>query len=87
MDLKNKLRHQSPIERAISRATGVDENSLVPVMVTMRCPKCKRTTQAVSYETDPDGTVVVQCLCPECCGGDFSLIEYFGADGNQILPP
>lgn len=86
MDIKAKTRPQTPIERAISQSTGDDVNARVPVYIIMQCGKCGRTQSAPSDETDPDGTAVVRALCPECCGGDFSLVDYFDADGNQIMP-
>ncbi len=79
-------RPQTPIERAITKATGGNPSDLVPVMVTMRCPQCKRTQSAPADKSDPEGTSVVRCLCPECCGGDFSEVSYFDASGNALLP-
>lgn len=53
--------------------------------VTLKCNKCGMSRLTTLDESDPPGTARVECLCPECAGGDFSLINYFDKNGKQIL--
>lgn len=80
------LRRQTPVEQAVTRATGGDPAALVTVTVTLRCPQCNRTKSAKADATDPKGTSIVRCLCPACCGGDFSEVSYYDSNGNALLP-
>jgi hypothetical protein len=54
--------------------------------VTLRCTGCKKEHRAEADPTDPPGTALIRLLCPECNGGDFSMIEYFDKSGKQLLP-
>lgn len=53
--------------------------------VTLRCSKCRVEKLTEKEASDPEGTAVVLTLCPECAGGDFSLVDYFDKDGKQLL--
>lgn len=83
----------TPIERLLTgvtmRCTICERTTDVgcDCWVTMRCPTCKLEKQAPRDATDPKGTAVVVCLCPECAGGDFSLVDYFDANGKQLDVP
>ena len=53
--------------------------------VTLECGKCGVENLAPLDPTDPPGTARIKTLCPECAGGDFSLVDYFDKDGKQLL--
>ena len=53
--------------------------------VLLECPKCGDAKTVERDGTDPPGTAKVRTLCPECCGGDFSEINYFDCAGRQIF--
>lgn len=56
--------------------------------ITIECPKCKRSRKTPRHHTDPQGTVKIVLLCPKCDnGGGFEQVDYFDADGKQILVP
>lgn len=53
--------------------------------ITLRCPKCKQTTQVERAEWDyPEATTLV-VRCGECCGGDFDQPVYRDAKGKEVL--
>jgi hypothetical protein len=52
--------------------------------VELHCTKCGKNKMAQRDPTDPPGTAKVKMLCPECAGGDRSLIDYFDKLGRQI---
>lgn len=53
--------------------------------VTLRCRGCGKTKRALREGTDPAGTAVVDCLCPECDdGGNKPETLYFDKNGQQI---
>jgi hypothetical protein len=54
--------------------------------VTLECPKCGKAKKVARDTTDPPTAARVRVACPECNGGDFELIDYFDADGNQVAP-
>lgn len=64
---------------------GVSSKKGCGCFVTLQCPKCGTKKGAPLDPTDPPGTKTVRMLCPECCGGDFSLVDYFDKDGHQLL--
>ncbi len=70
----------------IDDATGYVPG-IVPkhVTVTLRCPKCDRHRTTPLDESDPAGTVRVDCNCPNCAG-DFQEIRYFDKDGKELEP-
>lgn len=78
------MRNRSPIERIVDRACGIPDDYEPPPRVTLECSGCKRTKDAAMDPTDPTGTARVVMRCPECAGGDFSMVDYFNKDGQQI---
>ena len=78
------MRNRSPMERMVDRACGIPDDYEPPARVTLECGKCKRTKSAPLDPTDPPGTARISMLCPECAGGDHSLVDYFDAGGRQI---
>ena len=52
--------------------------------VLLQCGKCGLEKPAPLDPTDPPATTRIKTLCPECAGGDFSLVDYFDKDGNQL---
>lgn len=53
--------------------------------VILKCPGCGRQHEVARHHTDLPGTAVVVATCPRCNDGDFESIDYFRADGSQIL--
>lgn len=74
----------SPIERMIDAATGARGTS-VPVMITLRCPKCTKTKQVKAEKNDPEGTVCANVQCPECNGDNFAMPTYFDKFGQELF--
>lgn len=81
MQTRRKL---TPIEMAIDRAAGHVSDGTAPVYITLRCPKCKKSMQTPADESDPEGTAVVEIMCPECNAGDFDSPSYLDASGKYI---
>jgi hypothetical protein len=54
--------------------------------VLLQCGKCGLEKPAPLDPTDPPATARIKTLCPECAGGDFSLVDYFDKSGAQIFP-
>jgi len=52
------------------------------IKVTLRCPFCHKEKQTCSDPSDPKGTAIVECSCPECAK-DYE-IKYFAASGAEI---
>jgi hypothetical protein len=56
-------------------------------MVTLRCPRCKRTMRVAKHETDPPNTEIVESPCDrkKCdVGGERPETSYYNAKGEQI---
>lgn len=53
-------------------------------MVTLRCPKCTKTTQVKAEKTDPEGTVCVNVQCPECSSDDYTM-RYYDKFGQELF--
>jgi hypothetical protein len=54
-------------------------------LIALECPKCGLEKSAPLDPTDPPGTARIKTLCPECAGGDFSLVDYFDKGGKQLM--
>jgi Zn finger protein HypA/HybF involved in hydrogenase expression len=68
----------------VDQACGIPDDWEPPPRVLLRCTKCGKTKDAAQDATDPPNTAEIHMLCPECAGGDFSLIDYFDKQGRQI---
>ena len=55
-------------------------------IVTLECPHCGRTRETPRDPTDPPATARVRTKCDRCDDGDFALVDYFDAEGRQVLP-
>lgn len=54
--------------------------------ITLRCPTCGLTKDKAKRDpSDPPTAVIMETQCPECVGSNFSFVEYFDADGNQVF--
>lgn len=54
--------------------------------ITLRCPKCGLTKDKMKRDpSDPAAAAIMETQCPECVGSDFSFVEYFDAEGNQVF--
>jgi len=52
-------------------------------MITLRCRKCNDHHSVKTNESDPEGTTVVECLCPECDDPDMEpMVLYFNSKGR-----
>lgn len=52
-------------------------------LVTLECPRCKRTKRVQPEDTDPPNTAKVVSMCDRC-PDDAAIIDYFDAEGRQI---
>lgn len=79
----------TPIDKLIDKACGFDplKASKRHWLVTLVCPKCKRSIRTISDKTDPRGTASVHFKCPECepAGGFEDNPIYFNAAGQEIF--
>jgi hypothetical protein len=48
------------------------------------CPGCKLRMTVARQDYDPPQATELHMLCPECCGGDFSSLDYFDKDGKSV---
>lgn len=85
------MRRLSPIEMMIDKATGYKPGSAAPAkpMVTLRCPRCKRTMRVAKDDTDPPNTFFVEAPCDrrKCdVGGERPETMYFDAQDRQLHP-
>jgi hypothetical protein len=55
-------------------------------LIQLQCRECQESLWVPPTKSDPDGTVTVHCLCPNCFGSgrDFS-VRYFDAAGNELV--
>lgn len=78
-----------PLEMMIDRACGLEpgweEKLTARDLVTLRCPVCKQEKQVDRLDHDLPGTAIVEANCPSCPVGGFEEVNYFRADGTQIL--
>lgn len=79
---------RSPIEIMVDRACGIpdDVTWIKPTGPTMRCRKCKQEKKVSTHYSDPDGTVVIEFLCPECAPDGFDDLTYLDASGKALVP-
>lgn len=80
---------RSPLTMMIDKACGLEpgwETRLPPRdLVTLRCPKCKKEMKVDRLDHDLPGTEVVEANCPNCPVDGFEEVNYYRADGTQIL--
>lgn len=78
---------QALLDRVDWRCTacGVSSKIGCGCFVNLQCGGCGAAKRVQKDPTDPEGTATVKMLCPDCAGGDFSLIDYFDKDGRQLL--
>jgi len=53
--------------------------------VTLECPSCGRTQNALPDPTDPPRTAKVRVVCDRC-PDDAAVVDYFDSKGRQIGP-
>jgi hypothetical protein len=54
-------------------------------LVTLECPKCKRTMPGCAKEdTDPPSAARVVIICNNCDDGDFHEPAFFDAEGREV---
>lgn len=78
---------RSPMQRMVDQACGFDPDAPIAPRdtITLRCPSCKKEKSADWDKTDPPGCAVVETTCHDCHNsGDFELVDYFNAAGEQI---
>jgi hypothetical protein len=57
-----------------------------PPVVTLQCPRCRRSQRVAREPNDPPRTVTIRIECPECVQGEPDAAPtYFDAAGEQIL--